>query len=454
MTPPSTTDTGKASVWRRDVWGWSLYDFANTIYTMNIVSMYLKRYMVEDLRYGDRYFDIPFSISMLIAAILLPALGALSDHSAKKKTFLFLFTVTCCAAVGLLAVIPAWALGAIMVLFIIANFSYEAGQPFYNALLYSVAEGRQARLVSGLGVALGYVGSIVGLSLVSIFVTGEFFGYDVPGVPAGGKEAAFLPTAILFMVFALPVFMWVRERKVELPERATVRQAYRDVWRAIRQTRKYPGVLRFLVADYFVEDAVTTVIINMGIFCSMVLGLSEGQITLFLVISTVSAVVGSMVIGFVAKYWVLKRLLNLIIIGWIVSLVLFVITDYMPAIWVLGSAVGVLLGGLWTTTRPMLAELVPHTELGRFFGLFALSGRAAAVVGPLLWTAVVFFSGPEMAFGAAMRRWFDLSDAAAEKLPYQLAVVSLVIMVMVGFIVLQKVPHGRVASDDEPGAGK
>ncbi|MBD3257888.1 MFS transporter, partial [candidate division GN15 bacterium] len=208
---PDLTVTPSRSIWRRDVFGWSLYDFANTIYSMNIISMYLKRYIIEDLGYDDRYFDIPFSFSMLLAAVLLPALGAMSDHSTKKKIFLFLFTLTCCMAVGLMAIVPAWAVTALILLLIIANFSYEAGQPFYNALLYSVAEGRQARLISGFGVSLGYVGSIVGLSLVSAFVTGEFFGWDVPGIGAGGKEAAFLPTALLFLVFSIPVFLWVRE---------------------------------------------------------------------------------------------------------------------------------------------------------------------------------------------------------------------------------------------------
>ena len=74
----------------KDIIGWSLYDFANTIFSMNIISLYLKRYIIEDLGKDDRYFDIPYAVSMLFAAILLPALGAMSDHSTKKKFFLFM----------------------------------------------------------------------------------------------------------------------------------------------------------------------------------------------------------------------------------------------------------------------------------------------------------------------------------------------------------------------------
>jgi len=143
------------TIWRRDIIGWSLYDFANTIYSMNIVSQYLKLYIIQDLGYDDRYFDIPFSISMILAAVLLPALGAMSDHATKKKLFLLLFTVTCCMATGLMAVIPASSITLLLVLFVIANFFYEAGQPFYNSLLYSVATGTRARFISGVGVSMG-----------------------------------------------------------------------------------------------------------------------------------------------------------------------------------------------------------------------------------------------------------------------------------------------------------
>jgi UMF1 family MFS transporter len=249
------------TMFRRDVIGWSLYDFANTIYSMNIVSLYLKRYIVEDLQKDHLFFDIPFSLSMLLAGVLLPALGAMSDHSTKKKIFLFLFTLTCCLAVGLMAVVPPEFFVLTAILFMIANFSYEAGQPFYNSLLYSVSDGRQARYISGVGVALGYVGSIFGMLVVLPFVTGSVFSLDIPLLAGGGKTASFVPTAVLFMLFALPLFWWVRERKVTSVARTSFRGAYREVWDGLRHTRKYPGVLRFLIADYFVEDAVATVIL-------------------------------------------------------------------------------------------------------------------------------------------------------------------------------------------------
>jgi len=435
------SQTPKASVWRRDVVAWSLYDFANTIYSMNIVSLYLKRYLVEDLGHEDYFFDIPFAVSMLLAAMLLPALGAVSDHSAKKKTFLFLFTLTCCSAVGLMALLPNWAVVGTVILFIVANFSYEAGLPFYNALLYSVADGRQARLVSGIGVAWGYVGSILGMILVLPFVTGSLYGVELFSVSAAGKTGAFAPTAILFLIFALPLFLWVKEKPVPRSGKPGLAAAYREVWDAVRQTKKYPGVLRFLIADYFVEDAVATVILNIGLYCSIVLAMPDEQITLFLIISTCTAVLGSVAIGYLAKLWSLQNLLNVIFGGWVIVLLMFVFTDHMPVVWVLGSVVGVLLGGLWTTTRIFLAERVPHYELGKFYGLFSLSGRAAAVVGPLLWTVTVYLFSPERYLGKQVGKWLQLDSAAQVRLPYKMAIAALALMVLVGLTVFRKVPR-------------
>lgn len=431
------------SLWRKDILGWSLYDFANTIYSMNIVTLYLKRYFIEDLNLDDRWFDIPFSISMLLAAVLLPALGAISDHSSKKRIFLFLFTLTCCIATGLIALVPSSMIFGIVFLFIIANFSYEAGMPFYNSLLYTVSDGRQARLVSGFGVALGYVGAILGIMIIEPFVLGTVAGFEIEWLAGWGKIGVFIPTAGLFLLFSIPVYLWVKEKKIELPGRPRLKQAYQEVWDGLRDTKKYPGVLRFLIADYFFEDAVATVIINIGLYCATILSMTDGQIHTFLIISTVTAVIGSFLIGRLAQVWRLKPLLQIIMTGWVICLLLFVFIDDMTVVWILGSVVGVLMGGLWTTTRPFLAELVPKEELGRFFGLFSLSGRAAAVIGPLIWTTVVYFFSPERAIGRAASDFLELSQSAREHLPYKMGLLSLALMILIGLFIFRKLKDRR-----------
>ncbi len=433
--------SAKSTILRKDVIGWSLYDFANTIYSMNILSLYLKRWIVEDLGRDGLYYDIPYAASMLLVALIMPAMGALSDHSHKKKLFLFLFTFSCCLATGLMPLVPLSYFVLIIVFFALSNFFYEGGMVFYNPLLYAVADGHQARAVSGFGVALGYLGAIVGMILILPPVTGKLFGWEVPFFEAGGKNAAFLPTAILFFLFSVPLFFWVDEKRLAIKSStADIKKAYKDVWDGIRQTRKYPGVLRFLVADYFFEDAVATVILNIGIFSSVVIGFADTDLTIFLIVSTVSAVLGSLAIGTLAKKMVLKNLMSVIIRLWIIVLLLFLLVDHIVIVYMLGSLVGVLLGGLWTVSRPLLAEMVPENELGRFFGLYSLSGRAAAVIGPVMWGVLVYLFSPTRPLGRMASEFFELDSVVAAKMPYKIALFSLVIMMAVGLYVFRKVP--------------
>ncbi len=433
-----------SNIFRKEIIGWSLYDFANTIYSMNILSLYFKRWIVEDLGRDGLYYDISYSLSMLLAGLIMPALGAVSDHSAKKKLFLFLFTITCCLSVGLLSVLPAALLISVIILFGLSNFFYEGGMVFYNSLLYSVSGGMEARLVSGFGVAVGYTGSIVGMILVLPFVTGDLFGINIAFIEGGGKVGSFLPTAVLFALFSIPLFLWVREKPALIkPDKINVGKAYREVWEGIKDTRKYPGVMRFLIADYFFEDAVATVILNIGIFSSMVLAFTSSDLSIFLIISTVSAMVGSFIIGKISQNTSLKKLMASIIIGWIITLVCFIFAENRIFVYIMGSAVGVLLGGLWTVSRPLLAEMVPKDELGRFFGLYSLSGRAAAVVGPVIWGLAVYIFNPNRAVGRVAADILELTGDAADKLPYRVAVATLIIMMAFGLFIFKKLPENK-----------
>jgi UMF1 family MFS transporter len=411
---------------------------------MNILSLYFKRWVVEDLGREGLYYDIAFSVSMLLTGLIMPALGAISDHSQKKKMFLFLFTISCCISIGLIPALSPGMFSIIMVLFAFSNFFYEGGMVFYNSLLYSVSDGREARFASGVGVALGYVGSITGMVLVLPFVAGEFFGIDIPFLSAAGKSSAFLPTAILFFAFSIPLFLWVRERRdLSMNGEINIRKAYLEVWEGIRNSKKYRGVLRFLIADYFIEDAVATVIINMGVFSSVVYGFNDSDLTIFFMIATIAAAAGAYIIGFFARNLPLKILMQSIVLTMTFAILGFIAAEGKAIVYLLGSIIGITLGGLWTVSRPLLAELAPKNELGRFFGLYSLSGRAAAVVGPLIYGLIIYLFNPGRMLGKAIIDWLGVSEIDSPKIPYRLAVISLALMMVAGLIIFRKVPSGK-----------
>ncbi len=443
---------------RREIWSWLFYDFANTIFSMNILTMYFAQWVVIDLAMGDLWYAVPYSISMVLTALVMPALGAASDLLGNRKRLLIVLSLTCIGSVLIIGVFaslfaPGFALVlACLVLFVLANVSYEGGIVFYNALLPQIAGPKNMGKISGWGVALGYVGAIFGLIAVLPFVEGNVFGINVPGLPGWGRPGAFIPTALLFLVFALPAFLWVRKSTAiahgHTTRRGLIRTSFRRVWDGLRQTRKYPGVLRFLIADYFFEDAIATIVIFMAIYTEKAMGFSDQAKTILFIISTISAVGGSMAWGWLTDKIGPKRALGLAVCGWIATLLVVAGTASPTVFWFLGSFVGIFLGAVWTSSRALLVGLVPRDVVGQFFGLYSLSGRAAAIIGPLIWGLVVTLFAAGRGTGDALlsvATYLGLADSPMiiESLNYRLAVVVLACIMAGGLFIFRKIPDRR-----------
>lgn len=416
---------------------WIIYDFANTIYSMNVVTMYFSTWIVVDLALSDSYVSFANSISMVLVAITLPILGEISDRFQRKMPLLIGFTLSCILFTALIGIcgrlIPvkqtmiALAIGA----FILANYSYQGGLVFYNALLPAVATERSMGRVSGYGVAIGYLGSIVGLILVLPFVEGQMFGLTIPHISKGGSVASFIPTAIFFLIFALPTFFYVKDPR---PIHAPIRQAldikgsFHKIWEGLSNTQKYPGVTRFLVAKFCYEEAIETIIIFMAVYAQKVMHFSKEGTTEFFIMVIPSAIIGSALFGILTDHFGPKKTLTIVLGGWIACLLLVVFTLELWIFWLSGALVGVFMGATWTSARPLLISLVPNEMLGEFFGLYSLSGKIAAIVGPLVWAALV-----------------SLVAGYGDIIKYKVAILSLTLLILIGLIIFQKVPDRKRA---------
>ncbi len=444
--PPQEPQTLRFS---KEVWGWAIYDFANTIFSMNILTLYFAGWLIMDHGLEDIWYSLTFSISMLLAAVSMPVLGAISDVSGKKNSYLLILTLGCVLATFLLGLIAGFSVNIqveivlALIVFAIANYCFEGGLVFYNALLPQVSHHRRMGQISGLGVSLGYLGAIAGMFMVLPFVQGK-----IPLFNPSGKENAFIPTAILFMLFSLPAFLWIKSEHKPRTHKLKIRAAFASVWQDLRDTKKYPGVLRFLISDFMFEDAIATVVLFMAVYTQAVMGFGEGEKTILFAVSTTSAALGSLGCGWMTDRIGPKKTLSLAVWGWIVTLILVAFTANRTFFWILGSLTGIFLGSTWTASRPLLANLVPKEKLGQFFGLYSLSGRAAAIIGPLVWGAVVLYCKRD---SAVINKLSDvlsafgvtLSDSIQQSVEYRLAVLALAVMMLAGWILYRKVPDKR-----------
>ncbi|HEU0264774.1 MAG TPA: MFS transporter [Geobacterales bacterium] len=349
---------------------WALSDLANTIFSMGVVTLYFPLFLVTTLGEREILLSAAIAVSMALGALTSPFLGALSDSRFGKHRLLAVATILCCLATTL---IPMQGVALAVVVFIIANYLYQVSLVVYDALLPAVASGTELGPVSGFGVALGYLGTFVALAIGKLLVEGS-----------ADNGRVFFPIAVTFLFFALPVF-FLREDKGDegapvAPVPATFRRIIAD-----RNLRNY------FLGHLFYLDAVNTVIAFMALFLVKVAGFSQehGEVTNFFAFATIFAVVGGLAWGWVVRRFGARQALLADLTLWSLALlmVLFPLPSYLY--WVLGPVTGIALGGTWSCDRPLLLSLIDHRESGTFFGFYYLTGKVSAIVGPLLFGAVL-----------------------------------------------------------------
>jgi MFS transporter, UMF1 family len=411
---------------------WALYDFANTIFSFAVVSGAIGLYLID--RFGARDGNVLLSIAIVasvgINALVSPVLGALSDRGTGRMPFLLFFTALCIGATFFIADVPPL-LG--LVLFIVANFAYQAALIYYDATLRTVSFPATRGKLSGLGTAVGYCGTV--------FVGLLIFFLDVP------VADRFRLTAFLFLVFAIPIFLAVREPRIPGAKAVTgadIRDAFGQLRRSIAHAREVPGLGRFLLGRFFYSDAVNTVIVVMSVVTTEVFGLSDRDTVLVLLSLTLVAIAMSFVWGWLCDRQGPKRTLIWVLVSWAAGLLIgSVAIAFGPAglvpFLIAGAILGSGLGGVQVADRVLMVRLSPPDRIGEFFGIYGLVGKGSQVVGQLLYGLVIFLFIDSFGNGA-----------------YQVAVLSLLVTMLIGLWLVWPVRDDWAGSGDvtlAPGMG-
>src|SRR5918995_25653 len=423
---------GKAS--RLAAFSWILYDFSNTIFSVAILSFFFPLW-VEERVSGGGFLSGPglvnsaTAVSALFVVLTAPVLGAIADLRQRRGSDLIVLTVLPGALTAALDVAGGVVVG--LALFVAADLAYQSALVFYNALLPVVSAGRGAGRISGYGTAVGYVGTILGLVVLTYFVENGETLRPLLGPLGGWLETgdevysnAFVPTAVIYLVFSLPAFFFVPDPAVRARRPVVLGTVYRDVVRTVKNLRAYAGVGTFILATVLYTDAANTTVANMALYGRVVFEMDGTQVRNLLLFSTAFAVVGSAVFGLLTDRVGPKRSLVGVLVLWLVAIVL---SATAPGVWMLflaGPIVGIALGGMWTVGRVMLVALSPPEKLGEFFGLFSLAGKVSAIFGPAL-TAVLLFIFGGGAYG------------------YRISIGSLAIIMAAGLFFLLRVPDAR-----------
>ncbi len=388
---------------------WSLFDFANTSYSIVVVTflyaVYFKQVVASDKPIGDFYWSIGTSVSMIITAVISPILGAIADYSTGKKRFLLFFTLLCITATSLLYFIGQGDIFFGLLLFIFANVGFEAGLVFYDAFLPEITQPKNYGRVSGYGFAMGYLGSLVTLAVLYPFIQNKLI-----------KET-FPVSALFFLIFAVPIFVFLHDKRKKKEENISYfKIGFTRVSSTIRNLKYYKNLGIFLLSFFFYIEGVNTVIFFSGNYASTTLKFSVEELIFFFLIVQSTAILGSTVFGILSDSIGQKKSLVISILIWIFTILLaFLGSDYnLPLMkyiagitntdgetlgkfvfYIIGLLAGSVMGATQATSRSLMSKLTPEEKKTEFFGFYSFFGKSSAVLGPLIFGYASYVSGSQ-----------------------------------------------------------
>lgn len=367
---------------------WTLYDFANTSFSIVVVTfifaVYFKKTIAQGQPVGDFYWSLATSISMIITGLISPVLGAIADHSAGKKRFLLFFTLLCIfSTTALYFSYPGGILFAITV-FVIANVGFEAGLVFYDAFLPEITVPKNYGRVSGYGFSMGYLGSLMTLAVA------------FPLISKGMLKETFPLAALFFLIFSIPIFVFLKDnRRSVARNEAYISIGVSRVINTIRHLKNYRNLALFLAAYFFYIEGVNTVIFFSGNYASTTIGFSDTELLWFFLTVQTTAILGSVVFGIIADSIGQKKTIVITLLLWFVTVGSAYMVIEKNAFYVVGLLAGSVMGATQSTSRSLMSRLTPEDKKTEFFGFYSFFGKSSAVLGPLVFGLVSYAAGSQ-----------------------------------------------------------
>ena len=440
---PAATVSPEDVARRREQRAWYFYDWAISVFSTSVITVFLGPYLTAvakaaadaegyvhplgvPVRAGS-FFAYSISLSVLLSVLVMPLAGAAADRSGRKKPLLGVFAYAGAGATSGMFFLEGdrYLLGG--ALLIVANVAFGVSMVLYNAFLPQIAGPEERDRVSSRGWAFGYAsGALVLLADLVLFSMHESF-----GVSEGAAVRICLATAGLWWGgFTLIPLLRLRERTGTAGPGGAAATGLGSGWRqllaTLRDMRRYPLTLLFLVAYLVYNDGVQTVISQAAVYGSEELGLDQSTLISAILLVQVLAVAGALGMGRLAERFGAKRT----ILGSLVAWTLTVGAGYfLPAgstgwFFVLAASIGLVMGGSQALSRSLFSHLIPRGKEAEYFSAYEVSDRGTSWLGPLLFGLTYQWTGS-----------------------YRDAIISLVVFFVLGFALLTRVPVRRAAAE-------
>ena len=399
----------------REVWAWSMYDFANSAYTTVVITAVFGAYFVGVVAEGKAWatFAWTAALSVSYAAILItgPLVGAWADAHAAKKELLLATTVGCVIFTAALFYAGPGAVALSLALLVLSNYFFGAGENLIAAFLPELASSQAMGRVSGWGWSFGYLGGLAALGICLVYLMGNTQKPSSETVPV-----TMLITAVFFALAALPTFLFLRERATPQPRMESPWARVRDT---LRHARQFRDLRRFLLCLLFYQAGITAVVALAAIYAEQAMKFTMQQTISLILVVNVTAALGAFGFGYLQDAIGHVRAVGLTLLGWIamISLAFFAQTSF--SFWIAANLAGLCMGSSQAAGRAIVGYLAPPARLAEFFGLWGFAVKAASIFGPLTYGAVtwmfagnhrlaIFATGIYFVIGLVLLRGIDI----------------------------------------------
>lgn len=388
---------------RKELISWAMYDFANSGYTTVVLTAIFNAYFVGVIAAsvdstnggtGTLLWSLSLGAANTLILFTAPVLGAIADFSAAKKKMLAVSTIGCIVMTALLGFAGPDQLYISMFLLAASAFLFGTGENLIAAFLPEIAPPEKVGKVSGFSWALGYVGGLLVLVLCLVYIEAV--------KPLGQTAEQYVPvtlwiTALIFALAATPTFLFLKERSQATLNTPTSLFSYTQIgFSRLRQTLKnrhqFRDLFRFLVSLCIFSSGVYTVIVIAAIYAQEVMNFSTIENIIMIMVVNITAAVGAFVFGLFQDRLGAKRTLELTLFIWILAITVAWQGETKTQFWIAANLIGLAMGSSQSAGRALVALFAPDGRSAEFFGLWGLSIKLAAIIGPMSYGLIAWVS--------------------------------------------------------------
>ncbi|MGW7283371.1 MFS transporter [Streptomyces sp. NPDC054844] len=428
---------------RREQRGWYFYDWACSVYSTSVLTVFLGPYLTsvaESAADADGYvhplgipvragsfFAYSVSLSVIVAVLVMPLVGAAADRSGRRKPLLAAAAYTGAAATTCMFFLDGdrYLLGGLLL--VVANAAQSVAMMLYNSYLPEIAPPEERDAVSSRGWAFGYTaGALVLVANLILYTAHDSFGLS----ESAAVRVCLASAGLWWGAFALIPLRRLRDRRTPARGPKGARKAalpgFRQLAATVRDMRRRPLTLAFLLAYLVYNDGIQTVISQASVYGSEELDLGQSTLIVAVLLVQLLAVAGALALGRLARTYGAKRTILGSLVAWTVTLAAGYFLPAGEPVWffVLAAGIGLVLGGSQALSRSLFSHLVPPGKEAEYFSAYELSDRGTSWLGPLLFGLTYQLTGS-----------------------YRDAIISLVAFFVLGFVLLARVPVRRAIGD-------